>query len=79
MQIHERDVSPIFAAARYRICPRALLTEWSAYVRRAQSWFETGQLGMSFVEAPPWITEAFGILTGERARADKFRRENGKK
>jgi len=34
---------------------------------------------MSFTTAPPWISEAFGILTAERGRADRFRRENGGK
>ena len=79
VEIHERDAAPIFAAARNRICPRALLNSWTGYVHQAQGWFESGQLGMTFIDAPPWISEAFGILTSERARAEKFRRENGKK
>lgn len=79
MQVHERDYNPYFAAIRHRICPLALLTEWSAYVRKAQSWFESGQLGMTFVDAPPWISEAFAVLTSERSKADRFRRENGGK
>lgn len=76
---HKSELADIFTADRLRICPRLLVSAWSLYVRRAQSWFETGQLGMTFATAPPWISDAFGILTSERARADRFRRENGGK
>lgn len=79
MNRHAQDMADIFTAQRLRICPRLLVSAWSLYVRKAQTWFETGQLGMTFATAPPWISDAFGILTSERSRADKFRRENGGK
>jgi len=76
---HKRDMSMMFTALRLRICPRLLVSQWSSYVRRAQGWFETGQLGLTFDTAPPWVSTAFGILTGERMKADKLRRENREK
>lgn len=68
----------MFTAVRLRICPRLLVTPWASYVLQARAWYETGQLGVDFVNAPDWVSTAFGILDSEQSKAMDFKRENGK-
>ena len=72
---HARDITWIFTAARLRICPRLLVSPWARYVMRARTWFESGQLGVDYVHAPPWISSAFAVITSEMSRAEQFKRE----
>ena len=66
----------MFTAARLKICPRFLVSPWAGYVMQARAWHETGELGVSFVDAPMWVKEAFAILDSETVKAMTFKREN---
>lgn len=64
----------VFAADRLGICPRCLVTGWGADIWQAFQWQESGgDLGVSFVDAPGWLREAFNILATERSRANKLK------
>jgi len=44
-------------------------------VQQAEAWFESGQLGVTFITAPAWVSQAFGILSAETSRATKAKGE----
>jgi hypothetical protein len=69
-------MSLMFAASRLKICPKLLVTSWAGYVMQARSWYETGQLGISFVNAPAWVSHAFAVLDNATTAALDFKREN---
>lgn len=62
----------IFKYENIRVCPKVKLSDFSSLVIRANNWFEKGQLGMTFLDAPIWVDEAFSILNSERNKALKF-------
>lgn len=57
------------------MCPRLLLAAWPSAVIAAMSWWEQGALGVSYLEAPTWLGQAFGIISRERMDAHAYRRE----
>lgn len=66
----------IFRAEACGVCPRVLLSRFSALVAKAYSWWENGQLGLTLVTAPAWVDDAFGILSSERAKAMRYQLKN---
>jgi len=64
----------IFIADELNVCPFTFLTPWVRQVIQAQSWFQTGQLGFSYLEARDWVPRAFSVLTAEHAEAVQFDR-----
>lgn len=64
----------IYTADRLGICPRCLVTDWGGYVWQAYQWQESGgDLGVSFVDCPGWLIEAFNLLAGARYEANKVK------
>ena len=52
------------------------MSDWAGYVMKARSWYDTGQLGISFITAPAWVSHAFAILDNQTSAALDFKREN---
>lgn len=69
-------VPDIFKMENEGICPRFLLTPFSAMVAKAHSWWESGQLGLTLFTAPLWLDDAFRVLVSERSKAQMFRMKN---
>lgn len=71
---------PLVARAEYAgVCPRLFASAFALECLTALSWWEKGQLGLSFTTAPIWVREAFGMLSSEMSRAREFRRRNAPK
>lgn len=62
----------VFRYENIGVCPKIMLTDFSFYVMKAHSWWDKGQLGVNFLEAPAWVNEAFSALTSERNKALRF-------
>jgi hypothetical protein len=69
----------ILLAEQQGVCPRLLVSDWAREVLTAHAWHDKGALGMTFLDAPLWLREAFGVINGATADAYEFRRENRKR
>lgn len=73
--VHKRDQALIFTADRIGVCPRLLISKWAGYVMQARNWFENGQLGTNYIDAPAWVATAFSLLSSEITKAYKVKGE----
>ena len=71
-----KSVPLALKAEQVNICPVFFLTPFARLVTKAYNWWESGQLGMTLMDAPYWIDEAFSILSSERSKARSFRVKN---
>lgn len=62
----------IFRIEDLGYCPRLFIGEFAAFVSKAFSWWETGQLGLTLITAPAWVDDSFTLLTNERSKARAF-------
>lgn len=61
------------ACEAHGVCPRLFLTPWAAMVQGAMSWWEQGALGLTFIECPAWLHEAFAVIGHARSDATRYR------
>ena len=63
------------------VCPYMLISPLVRQFTASRRWFDTGQVGFSFLEAPSWYIEALNLYDIEAGRAMRFKskeeRSNG--
>jgi len=69
----------ILLAEQQGVCPRLLVSDWARECLTAHAWHDKGALGMTYLDAPVWLREAFGMINGATADAYEFRRESRKR
>lgn len=62
----------IFKYESIGVCPRIAITPFSQLVAKAYQWWEKGQLGINYTEAPIWVDQAFTIYANNLGRARQF-------
>ena len=58
----------VFKLEQMGICPLVMRSDFALVVSRAYNWWDKGQLGMNFLEAPAWVDVAFNVLAAERSK-----------
>lgn len=66
---------PVFKMELLGVCPRCFETDFTREALQALSWWEKSQLGISFADAPQWMSDAFGFLTSEMSTARDLKSE----
>lgn len=51
------------------------MSPWSTSVLAAMAWWENGQLGVTYLDAPTWVHQAFAVVSRERARTMRYKAE----
>jgi len=75
-KIKKRDVPNVIARYDYAaVCPYMVISPLVREFMASRRWFDSGQLGFSYLQAPTWYTEALGIYDSEAGRAMQFKRK----
>lgn len=62
----------IFQAEDIGICPMAFFTDRVRSMMQMRRWFDTGQLGVTYMEAPEWFVDALSVLSAAVSEAREF-------
>ncbi len=65
----------VFKLEQLNICPLVLRSAFTNSIARAFNWWEKGQLGMTYLESPAWVEQAFSLLSAEREKVRAFKRQ----
>jgi len=55
-----------------QVCPMVFYTSQVKTIMQMRRWFESGQLGISYVEAPSWLVEALAAINSSITEAREF-------
>ena len=56
-------------------CPWNHITGFSSMFSQARKWWETGQLGVNYLQVPRWFNQALGVAAEAAAKARAYKRE----
>jgi len=62
----------IFQAEDLGVCPMAFYTNQVKNVMQMRRWFDTGQLGVAYMDAPSWLVDALSVLSSAISEAREF-------
>lgn len=65
----------VFRLDAMGVCPWAFITDFTRQVAKAKTWWANGQLGVSYLESPEWIHDAFTVYAYEYNNARTLARE----
>jgi len=55
-----------------QVCPMVFYTSQVKTIMQMRRWFESGQLGISYMDAPSWLVEALSTLSSAINDAREF-------
>jgi hypothetical protein len=67
------SVPAVFRAEAALVCPRVMVGPLAQCVADAYGWFEKGNLGVTFLEAPLWLGQALARFGSELMKAITFK------
>jgi hypothetical protein len=59
------------------VCPYVFVSQWVREFIASRRWFESGNIGFSFLEAPQWYLEALSLHDTESSRAMSMKQKEG--
>lgn len=69
-KIRKQDCPSTIARYDYAgVCPYTVITPLVQQFTSSRRWFDSGNLGFSFLQAPTWYTEALALYDSESNRA----------
>lgn len=55
-----------------QVCPMVFYTSQVKTVMQMRRWFESGQLGIAYMDAPSWLVDALSVINSSIAEAREF-------
>jgi hypothetical protein len=69
-KIKKEDCPSVIARYDYSgVCPYMFITQIVREFMASRRWFDSGNVGFSFLQAPTWYTEALALYDMESSRA----------
>ena len=73
-KIPKSDIPNVVTRLDYAsVCPYMFVTPLVREFLASRRWFDAGNIGFSFLQAPSWYLEALAVYDMESSRAMKFR------
>lgn len=78
-KISRKDCPSVIARYDYAsVCPYMAITPIVQEFAASRRWFEHGNIGFSFLQAPKWYSEALALYDAASGRAMRFKQKEPK-